>query len=221
MGSRSRVDGAGQTDRHVRSGRALRGVPPSLSLFFATRGAGSLFPSGLMVSWGRGVSGGWRADPPPAACFSLVHVPSSWGTLFKPVSNPQVSKPQGLLRPGREEAAGGRSSVRAAACSPGSCPARAGQGCAQPPSPHRERRAGGRPAGLRLHLPQKRAGTMWVTGQVRLLSGVRMWWGAPGNPARSLAGTPTDVEPLSPLSLSLEQSQTTGSAGQVPRQRGG
>ena len=42
---------------------------------------------------------------------------------------------------------------------------------------------------------------MWVTAQVHLSSEVRMWWGAPGNPARSLAGKPTDAKPLSQLSF--------------------
>lgn len=39
-------------------------------------------------------------------------------------------------------------------------------------------------------------GTMWVTGLVHLPSEVRMWWGAPGNPERFLAGEPTDAKVL-------------------------
>lgn len=39
-------------------------------------------------------------------------------------------------------------------------------------------------------------GTMWVTGLAHLPSEVRMWWGAPGNPERFLAGEPTDAKVL-------------------------
>lgn len=44
---------------------------------------------------------------------------------------------------------------------------------------------------------------MWVTGRAHLPSEVRMWWGAPGNAARSLAGKATEAEPLPQLLLSL------------------
>lgn len=56
---------------------------------------------------------------------------------------------------------------------------------------------------------------MWVTGQAHLPREVRMWWGAPGNPVRSLAGELTDVEPPSQRLLCLVQSQTRGSTGHV------
>lgn len=63
---------------------------------------------------------------------------------------------------------------------------------------------------------------MWVTGQAHLLSEVRMWWGAPGNPVRSLAGKSTDAKPLSPaLIVPGADCQSTGSTEQVPSQQGG
>ena len=77
----------------------------------------------------------------------------------------------------------------------------------------------GRPAAA--PAPRGDKGTMWVAGQVHLSSEFRMWWGAPGNPARSLAGKPTDVKPLSQLLPPLLQNITTQAALGKSQQQGG
>lgn len=62
---------------------------------------------------------------------------------------------------------------------------------------------------------------MWVTGQVHLVSRVRMWYSAPGNPARSLAGKPTDTKALVPDPIVFgAECQSRDSTEQAPSQLG-